>query len=128
VCGVLILLASTSEVARFAASLSADSTAREAAVSIWWGVFGLGLVVAGFLGAGATIRRAGLALVGVAVAKALLFDLANVRLEGRVASFLGLGLLMLGVAVLYNRIAARATKRAAVAAGGGAEPVVSSGP
>jgi uncharacterized membrane protein len=116
-----------------ATRLTTDDTARQAAVSIWWGLFGLGLVILGFLRQYPVSRRMGLALLALAVAKALLLDLAHVALEGRVASFLGLGLLMLGVAGLYNRISARAAGRAAEphpgtpapdAAGEGTTPVV----
>ncbi|MFM9994570.1 MAG: DUF2339 domain-containing protein [Phycisphaerales bacterium] len=112
-CLVTLFAATTSELARWAARLTTDDTARQAAVSIWWGLCGMGLVVVGFLARGALIRRVGLALLATAVGKALVVDLARVELEGRVASFLGLGLLMLGVAVLYNRVTAALARREA---------------
>ena len=45
-----------------------------------------------------------------ATAKAAVFDLASVPQVWRVASFVGLGLLMLGVAVGYAKVAARAAR------------------
>ena len=104
---VVTLVASTSEVARVAASTFRDDTARHAAVSIWWGLFGVALIVAGFGRRVTAARHCGLALLGVAAMKAVLFDLSSVRAEARVASFIGLGLLMIGVAVLYAKVSAR---------------------
>ncbi len=103
----IVWVATTSEAARIAAPWSADATARHTAGSIWWGLFGVAMIVAGFARRIPAIRHTGLALLGIATGKALLIDLAAVGMEGRVASFIGLGLLMLGVAVLYARIAAR---------------------
>ncbi len=104
----MLLLAATSlEVARIAGVLSSEPTARRAAVSIWWGTVAVGLIGGGFWRRAALARHAGLALLFVATAKAAIFDLAFVPQTWRVASFIGLGLLMLGVAVGYARVSAR---------------------
>lgn len=47
------------------------------------------------------VRHAGLGLLLTATGKAAPFDLANAPQEWRVAGFIGLDLLMLGVAVVY---------------------------
>jgi uncharacterized membrane protein len=47
----------------------------------------------------------------VAAGKAVIYDLAEVESAWRIASFLGVGLLMLGVATGYMRIA-RGARRA----------------
>jgi uncharacterized membrane protein len=108
----LVLLVATSlEVARGALNITGgETTSQRAAVSIWWGIFGVGLIVVGFWRTVAPTRHAGLALLAIATAKAVIFDLADVGPEWRVASFIGLGLLMLGVAVGYARISKRLSR------------------
>jgi hypothetical protein len=109
---LMTLTATSLEVARSAALLvPGDTTVHRAAVSVWWGVFGAGLIVLGFATRAALVRHAGLALLGVATLKAVAFDLAGVSAEWRVASLLGLGVLMLGVSLGYARLAARAGAR-----------------
>jgi uncharacterized membrane protein len=104
---VTLLLVSTSfEVARAAGVLASDPTVRRAAVSIWWGLVSVGLIVAGFAARRPLARHSGLALLVLATGKACVFDLAEVPQTWRIASFVGLGLLMLGVAVGYARAAA----------------------
>jgi uncharacterized membrane protein len=102
----LAFVVSSFEVARGAAMLADDMTARRAAVSIWWGLWGVSLVGAGFWRRVGAVRYVGLALMSVAAFKAVLLDLAGVPQLWRVASFVGLGGLMLGVAVLYGRVSA----------------------
>jgi uncharacterized membrane protein len=106
--GVVLLFGVTSlEVARATGLLADDPTVRRAAVSLWWGCYAVGLLAAGFARRAALVRHAGLALLAVATAKAAIVDLAEVPQLWRVASFIGLGLLMLGVAVAYARATAR---------------------
>lgn len=108
VAGAVVLCATTLEVSRAAVHFAGtDGTAQRAAVSIWWGVFAVGLVVIGFWKSAPLTRHVGLALLAVATTKAAVFDLAGVAAEWRVASFIGLGLLMLGVAIGYARITKR---------------------
>lgn len=102
--GVVAFGATSIEVARSASLLAADETARRAAISIWWGLWGVSLIVGGFAGRCAQVRYVGLAVLGVAALKAVVLDLAGVPPVWRVASFVGLGVLMLGVAVLYGRV------------------------
>jgi len=98
--------ASSIEVARSAALLADDVTARRAAVSLWWGLWGVGLVVAGFWMRTGPLRYVGLGLIAIGAVKAVVLDLAGVPPLWRVASFVGLGGLMLGIAVLYGRVSA----------------------
>lgn len=103
----LVAFATTSiEISRAAGMLAHDPTARRAAVSIWWGLWGVLLVIGGFVRRVAPPRYAGLALISIAAFKAVLLDLSGVPPLWRVASFVGLGVLMLGVAVLYGRVSA----------------------
>lgn len=124
--GALVsLFAATSvEVSRAAMALASGSAARGAAVSMWWGLFAAGLISAGFLvrrkeapAEGSRprgvpiVRQAGLLLLAAATAKALLVDLSEVEPIWRVASFVGLGLLMLAVAVVYSKASAQVASR-----------------
>lgn len=125
---VLLLFTATSfEAARAAGLFFADRTAQLAAVSIWWGLFSIGLLAAGFMPIttgqakphtprhtlGRLPRQAGLALLGLATAKALFLDTAQVSLGWRVISVLGLGLLMLAVGIVYARLTGRENARSA---------------
>lgn len=103
----LALVATSFDVARLAEVLTADETARRAAVSIWWGLYGLGLLGLGGWRRVALMRHAGLALLSIATLKAVLFDLVAVAPGWRAASFLLLGVLLLVVATAYARSAAR---------------------
>ena len=101
---LLVLVASSYETARVALQVTDDPTVRQAAVSIWWGVFAIALLAIGFAWRWRSVRQAGLLLLGVATVKALVFDLQNVALGWRVISVLALGLLMLAVGVVYARL------------------------
>lgn len=100
----LALMVTSLEVARSAAILTSDGTMRTAAVSIWWGVVALGLLVGGTVLHSAFARRAGLALLSIATAKAILLDTREVTAGWRAITVLVLGGLMLGVGVAYARI------------------------
>lgn len=118
---ILVFIATTFEASRVAGLLFTDRTSQLAAVSIWWGLFSIALLVIGFLPPvvgraapdtprhtlGKIPRQAGLALLGLATAKALFIDTAQVSLGWRVISVLGLGLLMLSVGIVYARLAGR---------------------
>jgi uncharacterized membrane protein len=76
----------------------------QAWLSAFWTVTGLGAVVFGLLRKHASVRLAGLALLGVAIAKVWTYDLAELDELSRVLSFVGLGLLLLVGAFAYARI------------------------
>jgi len=106
-CVLIVLLSTSLEIARTAGLLAIDQTSRGAAVSVWWGVFAIGLLAIGFRRHDAHTRRAGLALLAIGVAKALLFDLASVSPGWRSVSVVVLGLFMVGVGVIYAQISRR---------------------
>jgi len=109
IAGVMTLAATTLDVARIAEVVTQGLTVRCAAVSIWWGVFALGLLGLGAQRKSVALRGCGLALMSVATLKAVFFDLVAVPAGWRVASFLLLGLLLLGVATAYARSSVRKT-------------------
>jgi uncharacterized membrane protein len=103
----LVWGATSLEAARVGAAMTGDRTVQLAFVSIWWALFSVALIVAGFKTNIAAARRAGLTLMGVATLKVVLYDLGGVPQVWRIASFLLVGLLMIGVAVGYSRVANR---------------------
>jgi uncharacterized membrane protein len=78
--------------------------AGQAWLSAFWTVTGLAAVVFGLLRRKADVRLAGLALLGVAIAKVWTYDLSELDELTRVLSFVGLGLLLLVGAFAYQRI------------------------
>ena len=77
-------------------------------LSVFWALVGVGTMALGLRRDLAIVRIAGLALLGVAVAKVFLFDLATLTAGYRVVSFIGLGLLLLGGALVWQRLRPRA--------------------
>jgi uncharacterized membrane protein len=75
----------------------ADSTVLQTALSIVWGVTGLGAMVIGARGKQRAIWLGGAALMAVVVVKLFIVELDNTGTLGRVVSFLGVGLLLLVV-------------------------------
>jgi uncharacterized membrane protein len=78
---------------------------REAqlALSLVWSALGGIAFVVGLRSHLPTVRRAGLALLGLATAKVFIVDLASLDVAYRVLSLVGLGVLLLVSAVVYAR-------------------------
>jgi uncharacterized membrane protein len=74
------------------------------ALSAFWGALGFGGLVAGLVRDRRPLRLGGLALLGLAVGKVFVVDLAALASLWRVASFLLLGLLLLAGAFAYQRM------------------------
>lgn len=78
--------------------------AKQVAFSIFWSIFAVAAIVAGFRFRTAGLRYFGLGLFAVTLAKVVLFDMSHVQTGYRVLSFLGLGLLLMGTSVLYGKL------------------------
>jgi uncharacterized membrane protein len=78
--------------------------AKQVAFSIFWSVFAVSAVVAGFRFRTAGLRYFGLGLFAVTLLKVVLLDMSQVQTGYRVLSFLGLGLLLMGTSVLYGKL------------------------
>ena len=88
-----------------APSAPADPTrAKQVMVSIFWSLYAVACVVAGFRLRAAALRYCGLALFAVTLLKVVLIDLGEVSTGWRILSFMGLGLLLLGTSVLYGKL------------------------
>jgi len=74
------------------------------ALSAFWAALGFGSLVSGLVRDARPLRLAGLALLGLAVVKVFVVDLAALESIWRVASFLALGLLLLAGAFAYQRM------------------------
>ncbi|HEX8916545.1 MAG TPA: DUF2339 domain-containing protein, partial [Humisphaera sp.] len=96
---VLLLVAGSVEIDRYAELSAAPGDAgvvRQAGWSVWWSVFAVGSVVAGFAVRAPALRIGGLALFGLTLLKVVLVDLAGAGTGWRIVSFIGLGGLLLG--------------------------------
>ena len=78
-------------------------------LSAFWAALGFGSLVAGLVRDLRPLRLAGLALLGLAVGKVFIVDLAALESIWRVASFLALGLVLLAGAFAYQHMRKEAT-------------------
>jgi uncharacterized membrane protein len=74
------------------------------ALSAFWAALGFASLVTGLMRDRRPLRYAGLALLGLAVGKVFVVDLAALQSAYRVLSFLALGLLLLAGAFAYQRM------------------------
>ncbi|MGI9063194.1 MAG: DUF2339 domain-containing protein [Pseudonocardiaceae bacterium] len=79
-------------------------------ITVSWTVAALALLARGLTSL--PMRTAGMSLVGAAVAKLVLFDLATLDGVARVVAFLGAGLVLLTAGTRYARLVARVEQRA----------------
>lgn len=81
--------------------------ARQLSLSLIWAVYGIGMVVAGFVRRFQPVRVMALVLLAVTVLKVFLLDLSFLATPYRVLSFIVLGAALVGVSYLYQRQARR---------------------
>ncbi|MHC4108970.1 MAG: DUF2339 domain-containing protein, partial [Planctomycetota bacterium] len=82
--------------------------AMQAYLSVYWSLYGVMLVLIGFVKRSAPSRYAGLVLLGVTLLKVLFVDLATLEsFFWRAVSFLVSGLLLVGLAIVYAKFASR---------------------
>lgn len=81
--------------------------ARDLAMSAGWGLYALALLLVGVFRRGRALRLMGLAFLLLTVAKVFLVDLSNLVGVYRVLSFLGLGIALVLVSLLYQRFLSR---------------------
>ena len=83
--------------------LNDPALAEQVALSVFWSIFSVAAVIAGFARTVPGLRYFGLGLFAVTGVKVVVVDLAQVSTGYRILSFLALGLLLLGTSVLYGR-------------------------
>jgi uncharacterized membrane protein len=72
-----------------------------------WGIEGLALLILGFPLRERVFRLEGLTLLLFCILKLFLYDLRNLETLFRILSFIALGLILLGVSLLYTRFGER---------------------
>ncbi len=112
----LVLLGVGSVALLYAASLtivdvlqgdaSEPSQTAQVALSTFWGVVGLVAIVVGLVRDVRELRYAGLALLGLGVAKVFAYDLSELDQLYRVLSFIAVGIVLLVGAYAYQRVRA----------------------
>ena len=80
------------------------SDAQQYAYSATWLVFGVILLVVGLLLPSKPARIASGAVIMLTVLKVFLFDMAGLTGIWRALSFIGLGLVLMGIGYLYQRL------------------------
>jgi uncharacterized membrane protein len=108
---LVVLRTGTAEIDRLfsvwlAPRLSDPVMAKHAAISIFWGLFAMALIAAGFRLRSPMARYAGLGLFGITLVKVIVLDMREARYGYRVLAFIGLGLLLLATSVIYGKLAA----------------------
>jgi uncharacterized membrane protein len=73
-------------------------------LSACWGVIGVSALIVGLRHNLAAVRHLALGLLLVTIAKVFLYDMSTLTSVYRVASFIGLGLLLLAGAFAYQRL------------------------
>ncbi len=77
--------------------------ARGMSLSLAWGIYGTGLVIAGIVGRYRPIRYLAILLLALTAGKLLIVDLSELGGAYRIIGFLGMGALLLLGAYLYQR-------------------------
>ncbi len=85
-------------------SHGATSDAEMYSYSVAWLAYALGLLTVGMYKKISSVRHAALVILLVAVGKVFLFDMAALEGLYRVASFLGLGLSLVGIGYFYQKL------------------------
>ncbi|HWT25932.1 MAG TPA: DUF2339 domain-containing protein, partial [Solirubrobacteraceae bacterium] len=96
---VLLYLASAEVV-----TLAGGGQDGQTALSVLWAVAGVGALVGGLLADDRRLRRAALVLLAVTATKVFLYDLSSLTSLYRVASLIGLGLLLLCGAFAWQKV------------------------
>ena len=79
--------------------------------SALWLAMGVGLLVAGVWLKSQVLRVASAVLIAVAVAKVFIFDMSELEGVLRALSFIGLGAVLIGIGLFYQRLLTRGTPR-----------------
>jgi uncharacterized membrane protein len=76
-------------------------------LSVLWTLYAAAALAWGFVRSRPGLRYAALALLGLVIAKVFLIDLSSVQTVYRFVSFLILGVVLLGVSLLYQKARVR---------------------
>ena len=103
--GLAVYLVSVGIVDASGASAATGTTqSGQLLLSAFWSATGVAAVVTGLVANRRRLRLGGLGLLGIAIVKVFLVDLATLESIYRVGSFVGLGLLLIACAFAYQRV------------------------
>jgi uncharacterized membrane protein len=105
--------------------LSAVSDPEQYTYSAVWLVFGVVLLVVGYFLRSQPVRYCSAAVVLIATAKIFLFDMAGLTGLSRAFSFIGLGVVLVGIGLFYQRLLFRPDAPAAPPGGLASGPTAS---
>lgn len=88
--------------ARHGGNILADAAAL-LTLSLFWTLYGGGLVWGGFATRERAVRLAGMALLGLVIVKIFAVDIRALSAGYRIVSFVGVGVLLLVISLLYQR-------------------------
>lgn len=89
---------------------------------MYWGLYAIICIVAGFAIPTAVLRFAGLGLLGITLLKIVFVDLATAGTGWRILSFIGVGFFLLLTSVLYGKLSPKLLGKADVARASEGEP------
>jgi uncharacterized membrane protein len=92
-------------------SFDVITEAENYAYSAVWLVFGIALLAGGLLSGSRALRLASALVLLIAVAKVFLFDLRGLEGVWRALSFMGLGVVLIGIGLVYQRLLFGAGRR-----------------
>lgn len=81
--------------------------AESYAYSITWLLFAIAILIVGMARKSVAVRHVAMAVLALSVAKVFVFDMASLTGVLRAASFMGLGVALIGIAYLYQRVVFR---------------------
>lgn len=88
-------------------TLAGSRNAQQLALSIFWSIYALILLVVGIWKQARPVRIFAMALLYIAILKVFILDLSYLDTPYRIISFLGLGVILLVVSLLYTRFEGR---------------------
>lgn len=78
-------------------------SAMQLSLTVLWAVYSMGAISAGIAAQSSRVRLAGMALLAIPVAKLFVYDVFLLDLAYRVAAFITLGCMLLGMGLVYQR-------------------------
>ena len=79
------------------------TSAKQLSLTVLWAVYAIGLIAAGIIWKYSRVRLAGIGLLTIAVGKLFVFDVFQLERGYRVAAFVTLGAILLGIGLIYQR-------------------------
>ena len=79
------------------------TSAKQLSLTVLWAVYAIGVIATGIIRKSSRVRLAGIGLLAIAVVKLFVFDVFQLESGYRVAAFVTLGAILLGLGLIYQR-------------------------